>query len=86
MHIYTTNTMRFWSKHTNNDLHLIHEIDDDELGLRSERDYILSRDAEAKLFSLIDEKEFINLCRTKGLDGLEIFFEVHEIPYRTEVF
>ena len=82
MNIYTNGTISFSYKSVGNELHMIHEIDDEDFGLKSEVHYILSHDMITKLFSIISEKDFIELCRKEGLDGMLNFFESHDIPYR----
>lgn len=61
---------------------MIDEIDDDEMGFKSEVHYILDRNAQAKLFAIISEKDFIDLCRKEGPNGMTAFLHVNDIPYR----
>ena len=82
MQIYSTSTMSFWSEMHPDGLHMIHEIDDDDSGMKSEIHYILSPDTTKKLFSIIEQKDFIELCRKDGLEGMENFFNSHDLPYR----
>lgn len=82
MNIYTNDTISSSYKFTVNEMHMIHEIDDEDFGLKSEVHYILSHDAFTKLFSAISEKDFIVLCRKEGLGGILNFFESHDISYR----
>ena len=84
MQIYSTSTMRFWGETHKDGYHLIHEIDDDDFGLWSQNHYILQPEAIKKLFSLISEEDFIDLCRKEGTSGMVDFFESHDIPYRKE--
>ena len=86
MNIYSTSTMCFWGEHRSDGLHIIHEIDDDDFGLKSEWHFILSREAEAKLFSLISEKDFVELCRKGGTSALIELLDSNEIPYRRDGF
>ena len=82
MHIYSISTMCFWGEVHSDGLHMIHEIDDDDFGLKSEIHYIVSPEMTRKLFSIITEDDFIELCRKGGTGGMEEFFRTNEIPYR----
>ena len=86
MNIYSTDTMCFWGEHRSDGFHLIHEIDDDDFGLKSEWHFILSREAEVKLFSIISEKDFVELCRRGGTSAMIGFLDSNGIPYRRESF
>ena len=84
MNIYSSGTISFYYKFAGDGLHFIHEIDDEDFGLKSEIHYILSNEDRIKLFSIISEKDFVELCRKEGLDGMLNFFGSHDIPYRKD--
>lgn len=82
--IYSKDTISFGYSYRSDGLHMIDEIDDDEMGFKSEVHHILDRDAQAKLFSIISEKDFIDLCRKEGPSGMSEYLDAHDIPYRRE--
>ena len=65
MNIYSTSTTRFWTEPHKDGLHMINEIDDDDFGLKSEVHYIISPETTKKLFSVISQKDFFELCKKK---------------------
>ena len=82
MNIYSTSTTRFWTEPHKDGLHMINEIDDDDFGLKSEVHYIISPETTKKLFSVISQKDFFELCKKNGPEGMVDFFETHDIPYQ----
>ena len=82
MNIFTQGTVSMWIEYHRDGMHVVSEIDDDELGFKSEVHYILSHDAVSKMYTIISEKEFTDLCRKGWTSGMEDFLNSHEIPYR----
>lgn len=81
MLIYHTSTMEFTYSCYSDGLHMIHEIDDDEMGFWSIVEYVIPRDSLTKLFSIISEKEFLELCRKDGYTGMLDFLDSNNIEY-----
>lgn len=79
-----TDTIQFYGKYLGDGLNLYHEIDDDEMGLKSEIKFIISPDDCKKLFSFVNEDDFFALCKKDGLSGMLDYLDSHEIPYRRE--
>ena len=80
--IFSANTVSFWGCYRNDGLHLYHEIDDDEAGIRSLQEFVIPREDTSRLFALISEKELIETGRNTGLAGLLAYFDAHGISYR----
>lgn len=83
--IFSTNTVSFWGCYRNDGLHICHEIDDDEAGIRSLQEYVIPREDTDRLFPLISEKELIETGRKKGLSGLLAYLGAHGITYRRKL-
>ena len=79
-----TSTTNFWGEYRADGLNIYSEIDDDEMGFKSEIRFIIPSEALEKLFSVISEKDFFTLCKKDGLDGMLTFLDSHDIPYRKE--
>lgn len=77
-----TSTTQFWGEYRADGLNMYSEIDDDEMGIKSEIRFIIPPDALEKLFSVISEKDFFTLCKKDGLHGMLTFLDSHNIPYR----
>ena len=71
-----------WTEDRPDGMHIVSEIDDDEMGFHSEVHYILSQDETKKLYSIVTEEEFSEICRTSGSTGMQKFLEAHDIQYR----
>lgn len=80
--IFSAGTVSFWGCYRNDGLHLIHEIDDDEAGIRSLQEFIIPREDTEKLFGLISEKELIERGRKTGSSGLLAYLDAQGISYR----
>lgn len=52
----------------------------------SERHYRLSKEETAKLLSTITLDQFIELCKSKGLTGMEEYFNTNSITYDLDCF
>ena len=81
MEIYHTSTVSFRYSSRSDGLHMIHEIDDDEMGYWSVAEYVIPKESLAKLFSVISDRDFIELCRKEDYTGMLEFLDSHEIPY-----
>ena len=79
-----TSTLQFWCEYRADGLNIYHEIDDDEMGFKSEIRYIIPPDSLENLFSAISENDFFELCKKDGLNGMLMFLDSHGIPYRKE--
>lgn len=81
MEIYHTSTMSFSYSARSDGLHMIHEIDDDNMGFWSVIEYVIPKESLDKLNSIINGKDFIELCRKDGYLGMLEFLDAHGIPY-----
>ncbi|MBQ6519780.1 MAG: hypothetical protein IJI14_13745 [Anaerolineaceae bacterium] len=81
MHIFTQGTVSMWIENHKDGMHVVSEIDDDEMGFKNEVHYIIPPEAVKSLYSIISEKEFIDLCRKEWSSGMEDFLIAHGIPY-----
>ena len=81
MRIFTRGTISMWTEHHTDGMHVVSEIDDDEMGFNSEVHYIISPDELKKLYSIVTEKEFIEICRKGMSSGMEDFLTSHDIHY-----
>ena len=81
MEISHTSTMTFSYSARSDGLHMIHEIDDDDMGYWSVAEYVIPKESLDKLNSTINGKDFIELCRKEGYLGMLEFLDAHEIPY-----
>ena len=79
-----TSTIQVWGEYRVDGLNIYDEIDDDEWGLKSEIRYVIPPDAVTKLFTLISEDDFFALCKQDGPDGMCLFLDSYDIPYRRE--
>ena len=79
-----TSTTNFWGEYRADGLNIYSEIDDDEIGFKSEIRFIIPSEALEKLFSVISEQDFFTLCKKDGLAGMLTFLDFHNIPYRKE--
>ena len=70
-----------WIEYHKDGMHVVSEIDDDDMGFKSEVHYIISNEATKKLYAIISEKEFVDLCRKEWDSGLVDFLKSHDIPY-----
>ena len=52
-----------WIENHKDGMHVVSEIDDDDMGFKNEVHYIISPDAVKSLYAVISEKDFIDLCR-----------------------
>ena len=81
MLIYRTSTMEFTYTCRSDGWHMIHEIDDDDMGYWSVIEYVIPRESLTKLFSIISEKDFLELCRKDGYTGMLDFLDSRNIEY-----
>jgi hypothetical protein len=81
MEIYHTSTVSFRYSARSDGLHMIHEIDDDDMGYWSVIEYVIPKESLDKLNTIIDGKDFIELCRKEDYTGMLEFLDAHEIPY-----
>ena len=79
--IFTRDTISMWIEHHKDGMHVVSEIDDDEKGFKSEIHYIISHDEVKKLYSIVSENEFIELCRKGGTFGLANFLTAHNVLF-----
>ena len=81
MHIFTHGTVSMWIENHKDGMHVVSEIDDDDMGFKNEVHYIISPEAVKSLYAVISEKDFIELCRKGWSSGLEDFLQSNQIPY-----
>ena len=81
MRIFTRGTLSMWTEHHADGMHVVSEIDDDDMGFNSEVHYIISLDELKKLYSIVTEKEFIEICRKGMSSGMEYFLTSNNIHY-----
>ena len=81
MEIYHTDTVEFRYSSRSDGLHMIHEIDDDDMGYWSVVEYVIPKDSLTKLFSIISDKDFLELCRKDGYTGMLDFLDSRNIEY-----
>ena len=84
MEIYHSRTVSFRYSSRSDGLHMIHEIDDDDMGYWSIREYVIPKDSLDKLNSIISGDDFIELCRKEGYPGMLHFLDSNGIPYYQE--
>ena len=81
MHIFTQGTVSMWIENHKDGMHVVSEIDDDDMGFKNEVHYIILPESVKSLYAVISEKDFIDLCRKGRTSGLEDFLKSHNIPY-----
>ncbi|MBR6089718.1 MAG: hypothetical protein IKP86_07280 [Anaerolineaceae bacterium] len=85
MVIYRRDTIEFSYSCRSDGWHMIHEIDDDDMGYWSAAEWIIPKESLAKLFSIISEEDFLELCRKDSYTGMLDFLDSHNIKYIRKV-
>ena len=73
MHIFTHGTVSMWIENHKDGMHVVSEIDDDDMGFKNEVHYIISPEAVKSLYAVISEKDFIDSAGRAGLQDLWTF-------------
>ena len=66
-------------------LHIESDLDEDDMYPGSEKHYRFSKEDTARLFSVISLRDFITLCRKKGLMGMDAFLAENGIRPETTI-
>ena len=84
--IYRDDNTSLFGDITEGHLHVESDVDGDDDFPDSEKHCRLSRENTVKLFDVISLSDFIELCRDRGLAGVEAFFEENGIDPDAEIF